>query len=272
MSHRTSEAAHPEVWEQQGYAPSSNRYTESVTGYRSRAGQAYIQPGTNATYRQHLPVGSEAAQYSYGHPDAGRALWMQHALMSTGAYPSQTATSGFEVAYEPGAYPNAVPQYGQHSQPWPQAQPSQVSPRHQSMMQPQFDALPVGSTGLDTNDASSWPRSFLLGSASPSAHQVATAGQPTESGSEYVVPCPYNCGTVLTGVHAVGNMTRHLKSQNCVGSGKDKPKYACPVEGCEKRYIRSDGLKVHLRKRHGVSQSSDRNNGPEFAESRYGYN
>lgn len=97
------------------------------------------------------------------------------------------------------------------------------------------------------------------------------AGQFAESGPECVLPCPYNCGTVLTGVHAVGNMTRHLKSQNCIGSGKDKPRYACPVEGCEKRYIRSDGLKVHLRKRHGISQSSDRSTGSDCAESGYGY-
>ena len=66
-------------------------------------------------------------------------------------------------------------------------------------------------------------------------------------------------------------MTRHLKSQNCVGSGKDKTRHACPVQGCDKRYIRSDGLKVHLRKRHGISQMSDRSDGTEYDESGYEY-
>lgn len=93
------------------------------------------------------------------------------------------------------------------------------------------------------------------------------AGRPTGSGAEYVVPCPYDCGTVLTGVHAVGNMTRHLKSQNCIGSGKDKTKYVCPMLGCDKQYIRSDGLKVHLRKRHNISHAPDRNGSSEYEES-----
>lgn len=97
-----------------------------------------------------------------------------------------------------------------------------------------------------------------------STGQYVSPGRQTGSGAEYVVPCPYDCGTVLTGVHAVGNMTRHLKSQNCIGSGKDKTKYVCPMPGCEKRYIRSDGLKVHLRKRHNISHASDRNGSSEY--------
>lgn len=95
------------------------------------------------------------------------------------------------------------------------------------------------------------------------------AGRTASNGGEYEVPCPYGCGTVLTGVHAVGNMTRHLKSQNCIGSGKDKTKYVCPVPGCEKRYIRSDGLKVHLRKRHNISHAPDRNGSSEYDEGGY---
>lgn len=98
-----------------------------------------------------------------------------------------------------------------------------------------------------------------------------TAERSTTNSAEYAVPCPYNCVTVLTGVHAVGNMTRHLKSQNCVASGRDKPRYVCPVQGCDKRYIRSDGLKVHLRKRHDISHMPDRSSISEGDESGHGY-
>jgi len=117
---------------------------------------------------------------------------------------------------------------------------------------------------------SAWPNDLQSASGSSSVEHMA-AGRSTSSGAEYSVPCPYGCGTVLTGVHAVGNMTRHLKSQNCIGSGKDKTKYVCPVQGCDKRYIRSDGLKVHLRKRHDISQGSERNGTSEYDESNYDY-
>jgi hypothetical protein len=56
-------------------------------------------------------------------------------------------------------------------------------------------------------------------------------------------------------VHAIGNLTRHLKSQNCTASGKTKTKYTCPLEGCDRQYTRSDGLKVHLRRRHNIPSS-----------------
>lgn len=64
------------------------------------------------------------------------------------------------------------------------------------------------------------------------------------------IACPYGCGTVLTGVHAQGNLTRHLKSQSC-RSGRPKVKYVCLVPGCGREYTRSDGLRVHMSKRHG---------------------
>jgi hypothetical protein len=64
-----------------------------------------------------------------------------------------------------------------------------------------------------------------------------------KEGVEYSIECPYHCGTVLKGVHAVGNLTRHLKSDACKGSGKRKRRYACP-KGCPKEYTRSDGCKL----------------------------
>lgn len=125
---------------------------------------------------------------------------------------------------------------------------------------------------VDTTSRYHSSRTWSAGSSSvpaSSSGQHLSPGRQPDSAAEYVVPCPYDCGTVLTGVHAVGNMTRHLKSQNCIGSGKDKTKYVCPMPGCEKRYIRSDGLKVHLRKRHNISHAPDRNGSLEYEEGGY---
>ncbi|CAO2649580.1 Nn.00g069650.m01.CDS01 [Neocucurbitaria sp. VM-36] len=69
---------------------------------------------------------------------------------------------------------------------------------------------------------------------------------------DYSVSCPYRCGAVLTGRHALGNLTRHLKSKTCSGSGLARVRYPCPIEGCDKEYVRSDGLHVHMRRRHGA--------------------
>ncbi|KAF1925325.1 uncharacterized protein M421DRAFT_423884 [Didymella exigua CBS 183.55] len=124
------------------------------------------------------------------------------------------------------------------------------------------------SSGAGYASSGSWSANSSSIPGPSTGHQVAP-GRQTGSSAEYEVPCPYDCGTVLTGVHAVGNMTRHLKSQNCIGSGKDKTKYVCPIPGCDKRYIRSDGLKVHLRKRHNISHPPDRNGGSEYEGSGY---
>ncbi|KAH4056966.1 hypothetical protein HBH49_039680 [Parastagonospora nodorum] len=55
--------------------------------------------------------------------------------------------------------------------------------------------------------------------------------------------CPYGCGTVLTGVHAFGNLTRHLKTKGCSASSRGKVEHVCQVQVCGKRYSRSDGCK-----------------------------
>ncbi|KAF2028124.1 hypothetical protein EK21DRAFT_102077 [Setomelanomma holmii] len=79
------------------------------------------------------------------------------------------------------------------------------------------------------------------------------------SGAEYSVACPNRCGAVLTGVHADGNLTRHLKTQACAASGRAKVRYPCPIQGCVKEYARSDGLKVHMRKQHGAPPPMPKN-------------
>ncbi|KAH3914333.1 hypothetical protein HBH56_088080 [Parastagonospora nodorum] len=66
------------------------------------------------------------------------------------------------------------------------------------------------------------------------------------------VACPHGCGTILTGVHAFGNLTRHLKTKGCSASGKAKVEHLCQVHGCGRKYSRSDGLRVHMRRRHGA--------------------
>lgn len=69
--------------------------------------------------------------------------------------------------------------------------------------------------------------------------------------------CPYGCGTVLTGVYAHGNLTRHLKSQTCAASGRAKVRFPCPAPSCAKVYGRSDALRVHMRKFHAVPSISE---------------
>ncbi|KAF2831787.1 hypothetical protein CC86DRAFT_143520 [Ophiobolus disseminans] len=57
------------------------------------------------------------------------------------------------------------------------------------------------------------------------------------------IACPYRCGKVLTGVHALGNLTRHRKTGYCSASGQPKTKHLCSIKGCCKEYSRSDGCK-----------------------------
>ncbi|KAH7061642.1 hypothetical protein BKA63DRAFT_199397 [Paraphoma chrysanthemicola] len=100
----------------------------------------------------------------------------------------------------------------------------------------------------------------------PSPSQLNThspAPDTVQSGAEYTVACPYRCGVVLTGVHAVGNLTRHLKTRACAASGRAKVRYPCPIDGCTKEYSRSDGLRVHMRKQHGAPAAVRKNGAPD---------
>ncbi|RMZ66943.1 hypothetical protein GMOD_00002332 [Pyrenophora seminiperda CCB06] len=113
---------------------------------------------------------------------------------------------------------------------------------------------------MSTYEAETFPYTSPI--ASPSASPPSTINhasstispERSQMDTEYSVPCPYRCGTVLTGVHALGNLTRHLKTQACVGSSRPKFRYPCPIENCDRQYARSDGLRVHMRRRHGAPQ------------------
>lgn len=92
---------------------------------------------------------------------------------------------------------------------------------------------------------------------------------------EYSVECPYGCGTVLTGMHALGNLTRHLRSQACTGPDIIRAKHSCPVEGCARVYIQSDGLREHMRRRHerppaAPSDEEELYNDDDITEARVG--
>lgn len=58
------------------------------------------------------------------------------------------------------------------------------------------------------------------------------------------VICP-NCGQVLTGPHAAGNLTRHRKT-----CGMNAKKVSCTF--CGKAYARSDSMHKHERNAHGA--------------------
>ncbi|KAF2874812.1 hypothetical protein BDV95DRAFT_591591 [Massariosphaeria phaeospora] len=111
--------------------------------------------------------------------------------------------------------------------------------------------------GRETVPATQAPANLTAEAPRIGHHPPSTASQTAVP--EYSVACPYGCGTVLTGVHAVGNLTRHLKSQTCEKSGRGNVKYPCPLPDCGKQYSRSDGLKVHLRRRHGAPPAPPKN-------------
>lgn len=127
------------------------------------------------------------------------------------------------------------------------------------------DSVNVDSWFLTSNHQSDGSRK--VGADLPKMTEEARAivfreMRPSESREievEYSVPCPYHCGTVLTGAHALGNLRRHLKSQACTTSPRFSNRFPCPIHGCGKAYIRSDALRVHMRKMHGAPPPPTRN-------------
>ncbi|KAH7093791.1 hypothetical protein FB567DRAFT_181120 [Paraphoma chrysanthemicola] len=92
-------------------------------------------------------------------------------------------------------------------------------------------------------------------SYSPSTSQLNTyspAPNMLQSGEDYSIVCPYCCGVVFVGIHAVHNLIRHFKTKACTASSIAKLRYPCPNEGCIKEYSRADGLRFHMRKQHGA--------------------
>ncbi|KAF2873906.1 hypothetical protein BDV95DRAFT_356575 [Massariosphaeria phaeospora] len=81
------------------------------------------------------------------------------------------------------------------------------------------------------------------GTISGTSPNSSEATSQTIGSPEYSVVCPYDCGTVLTGVRAVGNLTRYPRSQTCGKSGRGNVEYPCPIPDCGRQYSRSDSLK-----------------------------
>jgi len=133
-------------------------------------------------------------------------------------------------------------------------------------------AYPFSSTAYATSGAEMPVASASPAQTEPPPPPAQTGPPPPPSrtarnDAEYSVPCPYRCGTVLTGEHALGNLTRHLKSRACRGSGREMVRYICPIEGCGREYARSDGLRVHMRRRHNAPPPPPRREGcPEDEE------
>ncbi|ORX93466.1 hypothetical protein BCR34DRAFT_239481 [Clohesyomyces aquaticus] len=92
---------------------------------------------------------------------------------------------------------------------------------------------------------------------SPSQPYPSSASDPASS---YSLTCKL-CGKILRGEHAASNLRRHQNSEACRARSEnsdegdvDTKNYICPA--CRKRYRRSDGLGVHMRKRHGVAKGT----------------
>ncbi|OAL44159.1 hypothetical protein IQ07DRAFT_649596 [Pyrenochaeta sp. DS3sAY3a] len=187
--------------------------------------------------------------------------------VQTGAYSTYSAYSTYP---SPSGYVNVNPNagwVGQQSVPTHQPNPAYISQSSNNQSFNQHGQYPAQTASLTIAQpsyelpASPQPaQSVPQTSYSPSSSQQQTSipqGSP-QSMDEYTTVCPYNCGTILTGVHAQGNLTRHLKSQACSGSGRAKMKHSCPVDRCGREYTRSDGLRVHMRRRHGAPPALSR--------------
>ncbi|KAI8930701.1 hypothetical protein NX059_012310 [Plenodomus lindquistii] len=80
--------------------------------------------------------------------------------------------------------------------------------------------------------------------------ELIKAPLPKLAAAGYEVRCPYGCGGEMKGVYADGNLKRHQKS--CRASGRATTRYHCVVVGCTRVYVRSDALRVHMRRYHGA--------------------
>ncbi|KAF9699739.1 hypothetical protein EKO04_002658 [Ascochyta lentis] len=287
MSYDSSDGSYRSSWPQQDPGQNSEAYSHSGHAGSSCGRQTHPQLANGNSYYQYQNCDSANPQYSTHHAVVRSNPYTQSTAAFDSGYLVSHPTNGLAGAYQPGVYNSMPPQYGHQyghqSRGWSDAQQPAVGSSTQRVMQSPVVASPTTYTspvlplvaprpnpgvGSEYSSSHTWPNDAHSGSGSLNLQHQAE-GRSMGGGAEYAVPCPYGCGTVLTGVHAVGNMTRHLKSKNCIGSGKDKTKYICPVQGCDKRYIRSDGLKVHLRKRHNIAQASDRTGSSEYEEAGY---
>jgi hypothetical protein len=70
-----------------------------------------------------------------------------------------------------------------------------------------------------------------------------------------VVLCPYHCGVILEGIHAAGNMRRHVRMCHEPEKRNDSATYSCPHDTCRTDYTRRCELTRHLYRCHNASRS-----------------
>ncbi|KAF1936207.1 hypothetical protein EJ02DRAFT_97754 [Clathrospora elynae] len=162
---------------------------------------------------------------------------------TVGGYQSASeSTQGYLNVYQNGAAYQSV------SYPTEQAFPGHLTMYFSPSISPAIPGYPPSVYPYDPQMAST--------SASPPGPTHIALQYPLPENSpiclEYSISCPYDCGTILTGIHALGNLTRHIKTRACTGSNRAKVSYPCPIDGCGRAYARSDGLRVHMRRRHGA--------------------
>ncbi|KAF1842735.1 uncharacterized protein K460DRAFT_407126 [Cucurbitaria berberidis CBS 394.84] len=219
--------------------PRSDMYTTNWSH------EAFASTNTNAV-PYHLGGGfQELTAATYNATGSGSEWRSPQAGQQRQIYPpGHGLPENYQYEYQRTSYPD----HGYHSTTKGQDGRSSYAPQAGRLTAQEIESLNIYDPS--TASASTSPHN----PSSNGTQYNSTEGQQT--GEDTSVACPYHCGTVLTGMYAHGNLTRHLKSQACEGSGKEKVKYPCPISGCGKEYIRKDGLSVHMRRQHGAPPAS----------------
>ncbi|KAG9188120.1 hypothetical protein G6011_02043 [Alternaria panax] len=265
MAHDQTQRRDEASWSQEGeeHRRRSSFAPTSVCNSRAEQALTITSPSSgHGVYNQHwspVPTYPQPHGAYYSNSGSQQPLSPEHNTVGSGTYQYHTSAvaasqTAHVASYE---YPSLQPYANQY--PHGAAYSNPNFPMNQG-----YNNVETAHLALSPSSVSPACQGPSYTYATPTA-SVATlppnvmyAIPPVQSpgrspiDAEYSVPCPYRCGTVLTGVHALGNLTRHLKTQACAGSSRAKVRYPCPIDGCERQYARSDGLRVHMRRRHGA--------------------